>query len=111
MDFLVAPLAQVMWNKLDSQPALLHKLIQQHQLQRTRAILITHSHYDHTLDLPFLAQQLKHSQIIGSESSLNIARGAAIPESRLSLVNPANQYRLESLRLRLFHHSIPLPPL
>lgn len=54
-------LAQVMWNKLDSQPALLHKLIQQHQLQRTRAILITHSHYDHTLDLPFLAQQLKHS--------------------------------------------------
>lgn len=92
-------LAQVMWNKLDSQPALLHKLIQQHQLQRTRAILITHSHYDHTLDLPFLAQQLKHSQIIGSESSLNIARGAAIPESRLSLVNPAQPIQIGKFKI------------
>ena len=92
-------LSQVMFSRLQSQPDLLNSLIQQHQLQRTRAILVTHSHYDHSLDLPFLAQQLQHSQIIGSNSSLNIARAAKIAETRLSHVNPAQPLQIGKFKI------------
>ncbi|MFV5491243.1 MBL fold metallo-hydrolase [Acinetobacter sp. ASP199] len=65
---------QVLSSKVSSNAALLQNIIQEEQLHRTRAILVTHSHYDHALDLPELAALLPHTQIIGSNSTLNIAR-------------------------------------
>ncbi|MEK5745228.1 MBL fold metallo-hydrolase, partial [Acinetobacter variabilis] len=45
----------VLSSKVSSDSRLLQKIIQEEQLDRTQAILVTHSHYDHALDIPELA--------------------------------------------------------
>lgn len=87
--FLSRPsLTQVIFNKINSDPSLIHQYIQQYDLKRTQAIFVTHSHYDHALDVPHLAQSLSHAKIVGSKSTLNIARGGDIPETQLIQVRP-----------------------
>lgn len=81
-------LYQVLFQKIQSQPELIRQMIQQQHLQRTQAILVTHSHYDHALDIAELARQLPHTKIIGSNSTLNIARGGQVAEQQLIQVQP-----------------------
>ncbi|NNG82732.1 MBL fold metallo-hydrolase [Acinetobacter sp. ANC 5378] len=81
-------LSQVLFQKIQSQPAIIQRIIQQQQLQRTQAILVTHSHYDHTLDLAELGKRFPHTKIIGSSSTLNIARGGHVAEQQLIQVQP-----------------------
>lgn len=81
-------LYQVLFQKIQSQPELILQMIQQQHLQRTQAIFVTHSHYDHALDIGELARQLPHTKIIGSNSSLNIARGGQVTEQQLIQVQP-----------------------
>ena len=81
-------LYQVLFQKIQSQPEVIQQMILQQQLQRIQAILVTHSHYDHALDIAELARQLPHTKIIGSNSSLNIARGRQVTEQQLIQVQP-----------------------
>lgn len=81
-------IAEVLFTKIQSQPQVVQHIVQQQQLQRTQAILVTHSHYDHALDIAELGRQLPHAKIIGSKSSLNIARGGHIAEQQLIQVQP-----------------------
>lgn len=62
-------LSQLMFGKINSQPIVIEHAIELHQLQRTQAILVTHSHYDHALDVPLLGQLLPQAKIIGSPST------------------------------------------
>lgn len=53
-----------------------------HRIDRLRAIFISHSHHDHVMDSPYIANRC-NALIYGSGSSLNVARGGNVPESRL----------------------------
>jgi L-ascorbate metabolism protein UlaG (beta-lactamase superfamily) len=46
------------------------------------AVLVSHSHYDHAMDAGVVAR-LTGATLMGSASTLNIGRGAGLPESRL----------------------------
>jgi L-ascorbate metabolism protein UlaG (beta-lactamase superfamily) len=81
-------LYQVLFQNIQSQPELIRQMIQQQHLQRTQALFVTHSHYDHALDIAELARQLPQTKIIGSKSSLNIARGGQVAEQQLIQVQP-----------------------
>lgn len=63
---------QVISHPLNANQAVLNTVIQDYDLKRTKAIFVTHSHYDHALDLTALMQHLPHTQLIGSHSSLRI---------------------------------------
>ena len=49
---------------------------------RADAILVGHSHYDHLLDVPGIAQK-SGAVIVGTPSTLNVARAAGVAEARL----------------------------
>lgn len=86
-------LTDVMFTEINSNPKLLQYYIKKYELQRTQAILVTHSHYDHALDVAYLANSLKHVKVIGSKSTLNIARGGHVSETQLhqaTLLKPVN---------------------
>ncbi len=53
-----------------------------HRIDRLRAIFISHSHHDHVMDAPYIANRC-NALIYGSVSALNVARGGNVPESRL----------------------------
>ena len=49
------------------------------------AILVSHSHYDHVLDVPRFAEKTG-AMIIGSQSTANAALGSGIPENRITII-------------------------
>lgn len=53
-----------------------------HQVNRLKAIFVSHSHYDHVLDAPYIANQCG-AIIYGSASTMNVARGGDVPEERM----------------------------
>lgn len=81
-------LSQVLFHKIRSQPEMIQQIIQQQHLYHTQAILVTHSHYDHALDIAELGKQITNTKIIGSSSTLNIARGGQVSEQQLIQVQP-----------------------
>ena len=51
------------------------------------AVLVSHSHYDHAMDAGVVAK-LTGARLAGSQSTLNIGRGAGLPESQLVAMRP-----------------------
>ncbi len=51
------------------------------------AVIVSHSHFDHSLDAPYFAMETG-APLLGSESTLNIGRGAGLPETQLMVVQP-----------------------
>ncbi len=88
--------------RLSSDQALLHNMIQDHEVKRLKAILVTHSHYDHALDISVLGSSLPKTHIIGSLSTLNIARGGKVPEHQLKLAVPFQALQLGAFRYHAY---------
>ncbi len=63
------------------------------RLARVRAVLVGHGHYDHLMDLPYLARSLPNATVYGSRSVVNTLNavpafgGAVAPASRLISVD------------------------
>lgn len=53
---------------------------------RLVALFTAHSHFDHALDVAYLAQQ-SDAHLYGSESTLNIGRGGGLSENQMTLYN------------------------
>ena len=56
------------------------------------AVITVHSHYDHAMDAPFVAE-ITEAVLVGSESTASIGRGWGLPENRI--VVPASGESLE----------------
>lgn len=70
------------FGRLSTNRAIADRIIDEFRINRLRAIFISHSHYDHSMDAPYFARKCG-ADIYGSESSLNIARGGNMEEERL----------------------------
>jgi L-ascorbate metabolism protein UlaG (beta-lactamase superfamily) len=66
---------------------------------RADVILVGHSHYDHLLDVPTIAQRTS-ATVVGTPSTLNVARAAGIPEQRLLLAVPDHILALHAFTIR-----------
>lgn len=64
------------------------------------AVLVVHSHYDHAMDAPEVAE-MTGAVLVGSESTANIGRGAGLPEDRILIVNGGEVMRFGKFRLTL----------
>jgi L-ascorbate metabolism protein UlaG (beta-lactamase superfamily) len=60
-------------------------------VDRLRAVMTVHSHYDHALDTGEIALQTA-ADVLGSMSTANLARGARVPERQIKAVVPGLQY-------------------
>jgi L-ascorbate metabolism protein UlaG (beta-lactamase superfamily) len=78
-----------------------------HAPERADAILVGHSHYDHVLDVPWVAARTG-ATILGTESTLNLARAAGAPASTLRLASPGDAIEIGPFAVRVFRglHSL-----
>src|SRR5260370_13288482 len=53
-------------------------------VQRADFVLVTHTHYDHVLDVPHIALQT-HAAVIGTTSTEDVLRASKLPEEHLIL--------------------------
>ena len=69
-------------------------------IQRADFILITHTHIDHILDMPYIARKTG-ATVIGTESTINFARASGVPDAQLFPVQGGDVLELGALSLRV----------
>jgi L-ascorbate metabolism protein UlaG (beta-lactamase superfamily) len=68
------------------------------KVDRLDAVLVSHSHFDHALDAATVAR-LTGARLLGSASTLNLGRGAGLPEAQLRVMQSGDAARFGSLRV------------
>lgn len=63
-------------------------------------ILITHTHMDHVLDMPFIARKTG-AVVIGTESTANFARDNGVPDSQILMVKGGEDLQLRGCSVRV----------
>ncbi len=66
--------------------------------RNVRAVIVSHSHYDHSLDAPFFALRTG-AVLLGCESAAQIGRGAGLPEGRIRVVHGGDSLQLGAFRV------------
>jgi L-ascorbate metabolism protein UlaG (beta-lactamase superfamily) len=69
-------------------------------IQRADVVLITHTHYDHALDAPYIASKTG-ATIIGTESTYHFARAQGVPADKLIVVRGGEDYAFEGFSVRV----------
>lgn len=69
-------------------------------IKRADFILITHTHIDHVLDMPYIASKTG-ALVIGTESTANFARDNGIPNSQILTVKGGEDLELGSCSVRV----------
>ncbi|MCX5850106.1 MAG: MBL fold metallo-hydrolase [Deltaproteobacteria bacterium] len=64
-----------------------------------QAIAVSHSHFDHCLDAPYFALETG-APLMGSESTLNVGRGASLVEAQLEAVKPDREITVGEFKLK-----------
>lgn len=67
-------------------------------VERLDAVVVSHAHYDHALDAGVVAR-MTGAQLIGSQSTAQVGRGAGLAEDRITVVAPGD--RIEAGRFQL----------
>lgn len=61
------------------------------RITRADFVLVTHTHYDHVLDVPQIALR-KHATVIGTESTINVTRAYGVGDAQLITVRGGEDY-------------------
>jgi L-ascorbate metabolism protein UlaG (beta-lactamase superfamily) len=69
-------------------------------IQRADFILVTHTHYDHVLDVPHIAIKT-HATVIGTESTENVMRAYSVPEEQLITVRGGEDYEFGAFSVKV----------
>ncbi|MGH7388134.1 MAG: MBL fold metallo-hydrolase [Candidatus Rokuibacteriota bacterium] len=70
------------------------------RVTRADFILHSHSHFNHTLDMPHLARKTG-ATVVGSESTTNLARAGGVPEAQLVTVRGGEDYEFGAFSLKV----------
>ena len=62
-------------------------------------ILVSHSHFDHVLDVPAIANR-SAAQIIGSESTANLARASSVAAAQIITVKGGEDFQFDGFSVR-----------
>ncbi len=88
--------------------ALADRIIKTHRIDRLKAIFVSHTHHDHVMDAPYVANCTK-ATIYGSLSAMNVGRGSGVPEDRLVQFEAGQTYSVGDFRIKVIKsiHSKP----
>ena len=58
------------------------ELLKKHHIDRLKAIFVSHSHHDHVMDVPYVANKTG-AAVYGTSSAMNVCRGGDVDETKL----------------------------
>lgn len=93
-------LKQLVFSKINTNSALVDEILAAAKVTKIDSIFISHSHYDHALDLGYVANKF-NSHIYGTSSTLNIARGQQIKENKMTEFSPFSTYIIGDFSIKV----------
>jgi len=90
---------QTFTEKIAPDAARIDEALKRLGVTRLAAVVPVHSHYDHAMDSPVVAQRTG-ATLIGSASTLNVGRGLGLPASRMREVKSGDVVPLGKFSLR-----------
>lgn len=69
-------------------------------IKQADLILVTHSHFDHLMDVPHIARQTG-AAVVGHQSAINVLRAHGIPSDKLLTVRGGEDYEFNGLSLKV----------
>jgi L-ascorbate metabolism protein UlaG (beta-lactamase superfamily) len=102
-------MTQVLRGKLETDPKVVDAVLKKAKVERLKAVFVAHSHYDHALDVAYVAKKTG-ATLHGSESTLNIGRGGDMDDKQLSLFKPGKEVKVGRFAVTVFasKHSPPI---
>jgi len=84
------------------------EMIQKHHISRLKAIFVSHTHHDHVMDVPYVAEKTG-AAVYGSSSAMNVCRGGNIAEDRLKEFHENETYEVGDYKITVLKslHSKP----
>ncbi len=79
------PLTKVIFGQVEPRLTVIKHSLHKAGVKQLDAIFVLHSHYDHVMDAPEVAKRTG-AQLIGSESTANVARGWKLDEGKIRVV-------------------------
>lgn len=103
-------LPRMLFGALETDETLVERVIQECGIDRLRAIFVTHTHYDHVMDVAAFAR-LTGAHVYGSRSTLNVERGQHGEEKSLHEFRAGEEYTIGGFTVRVIRslHSPALP--
>ena len=86
-------LKQTFTSRIAPDAQVIERELQRLHVGKLAAVVPVHSHYDHALDAPVMAQR-SGALLVGSASTLNIGRGLGLRDSQMREVRPGDTLRL-----------------
>ena len=110
--FLSRPGSRIILTKtpIKTDPAMVDAILSRAKVDRLQALFPAHSHYDHVMDVAYIAQRTG-AHLYGSPSTLNVGRGGGLREDQMSLYQPgrARSFGKFSVTVLPSKHSPPTP--
>lgn len=109
---------KVIFTRLSTDKELVTSLVREERIDRLGAMFVTHSHYDHALDVVEIikAAELRKADrkpvmLYGSASTREIARGGGLAEGQIGLFKPGTTMTAGEFKVDVFisKHSPPTP--
>ena len=76
------------------------EMLKLHPMDRLRAVFISHTHHDHVMDAPYIANQTG-AVIYGSSSAMNVALGGNVPAEQMVQFKAFETYTVGNFRIRV----------
>lgn len=101
--FLTRPTLSALKANKDIGPdvELIRETLQRGNVNKLDAIFVAHSHFDHAMDSPEVINQIG-GKLFGSESTLNIGRGANLSEEQMQVIHDGDDFVLGDFKVRIF---------
>ncbi|MBT8086429.1 MAG: MBL fold metallo-hydrolase [Gammaproteobacteria bacterium] len=82
--------------------AMINYVLDEYRIRRLAAIIPLHSHFDHAMDVGAIANRSSAS-VLGSASTVQIARGAGVPDDQITLAEAARTYKFGRFSVMLLN--------
>ena len=93
-------LVAALFKKIDSDKSIVDKWLKLASVKEINYVIVTHSHYDHILDLGTVMKKYPKSIGFGSPSSKNFALGQEIPSERFKVVGHEKKYSIDQVKIK-----------
>ncbi len=102
-------IAKLLFSSIKTDKNCIDRLFANFQINRLKAVFISHTHYDHVLDLAYIANKTK-CDTYGTSSAVNVAKGGCVSDKQVHEYDYEKTYEIGDFKIKVLKsiHSKPM---